>query len=189
MNFTPAPTVQKEIFYIHVVAMKLADIKKLKVPDLRSKLRELGLDSGGLKAELVGRLWSFHEARTDAEVEETTEINPQDDTSANKMETINLRAASTPPPPESCSVAGVTPRCDVVPTKEFTDTATQTEIDSSPPTAQQINGIISTRALVHQPQDGDAEMEHGGAAGGPDVEERGRGRAFYEFKEEIRYKR
>lgn len=169
--------------------MKLVDIKKLKVPDLRSKLRELGLDSAGLKAELVGRLWSFHEARTDAEVEETIEINPQDDTSANEMETINLRAASAPPkPPQSCS-AGVTPRCDLVPTKEFTDTATQTETDSSPSIAQQNSEIISTRELVHQPQDGDAEMEHGGAAGDLDVEERGRGRAFYEFKQEIRYKR
>lgn len=170
--------------------MKLADIKKLKVPDLRSKLRELGLDSGGLKAELVVRLWSFHEARPDAEVGETTEINPQDDTSANKFETVNLEAESPPPPPpESCAVAGVTPRCEVVPTKEFTDTATQTETDSSPTTAQQNPEFISTSGPVHQPQGGDAEMEQSGAAGGPDVEEGGRGRAFYEFKEEIRYKR
>lgn len=170
--------------YIHAVTMKLVDIKKLKVSDLRSKLRGLGLESGGLKAELVGRLWSFHEARTDAEVNETREINPQDDISANKMET----ASAPPTPPESCSVAGVPPRCDVVPTKVFTDTATQTETDSSPPTAQQDHGMISER-VVHQPQDGDAEMEQGGAARGPGVEERGRGRAFYEFKEEIRYKR
>lgn len=190
MYFSPAPAIQKRILYIHAVTMKLVDIKKLKVPDLRSKLRELGLDPGGLKAELVGRLWSFHEARTDAEVEETTNINPQYDTSPNKMETVDLRAASTPPtPPESYSVAGVTPPCDVVPTKEFTDTATQTETDSSASTAQQNPEIISTCVLVHQPQDGDAELEQGGAAGDPGVEERVRGRAFYEFKEEIRYKR
>lgn len=188
MSFTSVATIHQKILYIHAVAMKLADIKKLKVPDLRSKLRELGLDSGGLKAELVVRLWSFHEARPDAEVRETTEINPQDDTSANKFETVNFEAES-PPPSESCSVAGVTPRCDVMPTKEFTDTATQTETDSSPTTAQQNDEFISTSVLVHQPQDGDAEIEQSGAAGGPDVEERGRGRAFYEFKEEIRYKR
>lgn len=170
--------------------MKLADIKKLKVPDLRSKLKELGLESGGLKAELVGRLWSFHEARTDAEIQETTEINTQNDTSAKEMETENLRAASaslTPTPPESCSVAGVAPRCEVVPTKEYTDTATQTESDSCPPSAQQNSEIISTRVL--EQQDRIAEDEPGGAARGPDVDEKGRGRAFYEFKQEIRYKR
>lgn len=180
----------KKFFNIPVVTMKLVDIKKLKVPDLRSKLRELGLESGGLKAELVCRLWSFHEARTDAEVEETTEINPQDDTPASNMETVNPCAASTPPtPPEPDSVAGVPPRCDIVPSKEFADTATQTEADSRPSTAQQNPEVISTRLLRHRPQNGDAEMDQGGAAGAPDVEERGRGRAFYEFKEEIRYKR
>lgn len=196
VSFTSAATIRKNILCIHAVAMKLADIKKLKVPDLRSKLKELGLDSGGLKAELVVRLWSFHEARPDAEVGETAEINPQDGTLANKVEVeveaeaVNLAAEfPPPPPPESCSVAGVTPRCDAVPTKELTDTATQTEMDSSPPTAQQNPEFISTSELVHQPQDGDAEMEQSGAAGGPDVEDRGRGRAFYEFKEEIRYKR
>lgn len=188
MYFTPCPTIQKEALCIHAVTMKLADIKKLKVPDLRSKLRELGLDPGGLKAELVGRLWSFHEAITDGKVEETSEINPQDDTLPNNMETVNLRALSAPPAPTPPESAGVTPRCDVVPTKEFTDTATQTETDSSPPTAHLNHGTISTR-VVHQPQDGDAEMDQGGAAAGPDVEERGRGKAFYEFKEEIRYKR
>lgn len=39
--------------------MKLSDIKKLKVAELRSRLTQAGLDSRGLKVELVERLWSF----------------------------------------------------------------------------------------------------------------------------------
>uniref|UniRef100_A0A8D3B455 Uncharacterized protein n=1 Tax=Scophthalmus maximus TaxID=52904 RepID=A0A8D3B455_SCOMX len=41
--------------------MKLTDMKKLKVAELRSRLREAGLDSRGLKAELVDRLWAAAE--------------------------------------------------------------------------------------------------------------------------------
>lgn len=168
--------------------MKLVDIKKLKVPDLRSKLRELGLDSAGLKAELVGRLWSFHETRTDAQVEEASEITGQNDTPANQTETENPRAASpslTPTAAECCPVAGVPPHCDVVPTVKCADAATQTETDSSPQTAQLISEVMSKRVLEqHQQQDGSAEAEPSGAAN-----QKGRGRAFYEFKEEIRYKR
>lgn len=194
VTFTSAAAIQKEILYIQAATMKLADIKKLKVPDLRSKLREVGLDSRGLKAELVGRLWSFHEARDDAEVGETTETNPQDDTSPKMMKTVSLGAGSDdapppPSPPESCSVAGVTPHWTALPAKEFTHSATQTEPESSQPTAQQNPESISTSVPVHQPQDGDADAEQNTSVGGPDVEERGRGRAFYEFKEEIRYKR
>ncbi|XP_048087102.1 heterogeneous nuclear ribonucleoprotein U-like protein 1 [Alosa alosa] len=40
------------------VVMKLTDLKKLKVVELRVKLKERGLDSKGLKSELVARLWS-----------------------------------------------------------------------------------------------------------------------------------
>ncbi|XP_062381451.1 heterogeneous nuclear ribonucleoprotein U-like protein 2 [Sardina pilchardus] len=40
------------------VDMKLTDLKKLKVVELRVKLKERGLDSKGLKADLVARLWS-----------------------------------------------------------------------------------------------------------------------------------
>uniref|UniRef100_A0A3Q3J7F9 SAP domain-containing protein n=1 Tax=Monopterus albus TaxID=43700 RepID=A0A3Q3J7F9_MONAL len=36
----------------------LTDIKKLKVAELRLRLKEAGLDTRGLKAELVDRLWS-----------------------------------------------------------------------------------------------------------------------------------
>lgn len=165
--------------------MKPADIKKLKVPELRSKLRELGLDSAGLKAELVGRLWSFLESRQSAENGEK-EVKLQDETSPTPTETVDLSAPSSPP---SSTEAGVTPRCDTERTKEFTDTATQTETDVSPPKPQQNPELVSTSVPVHRVDGEEAETEQRGAAGGPEVEERGRGRAFYEFKEEIRYKR
>ena len=44
--------------------MKLSEIKKCKVPELRAKLKGLGLDPKGLKTELIGRLWSALEAGT-----------------------------------------------------------------------------------------------------------------------------
>uniref|UniRef100_A0A3B3Q799 SAP domain-containing protein n=1 Tax=Paramormyrops kingsleyae TaxID=1676925 RepID=A0A3B3Q799_9TELE len=44
--------------------MNLAEIKKLKVADLRAKLQERGLDSKGLKADLVERLMSAIEAES-----------------------------------------------------------------------------------------------------------------------------
>lgn len=47
------------------VVMKLADVKKLKVVELRVKLKERGLDTKGLKAELVARLWSAVEQSAD----------------------------------------------------------------------------------------------------------------------------
>ncbi|XP_068614340.1 heterogeneous nuclear ribonucleoprotein U-like protein 2 [Brachionichthys hirsutus] len=80
--------------------MKLTEIKRLKVSELRSRLKELGLDAKGLKAEL--------------------------------LELVVCR-------------------------REFTDAATQTEPDTRLP------------APGHRAE--------------------GAGRAFYEFKEEIRYKR
>jgi hypothetical protein len=42
--------------------MESSLIEKMKVPELRSKLKELGLDSKGLKAELIQRINAHHEA-------------------------------------------------------------------------------------------------------------------------------
>lgn len=47
--------------------MKLTDVKKLKVVELRVKLNERGLDTKGLKAELVARLWSALDHQSIAE--------------------------------------------------------------------------------------------------------------------------
>ncbi|KAI3351652.1 hypothetical protein L3Q82_020493, partial [Scortum barcoo] len=107
-------------------------------------LTELGLDSKGLKAELVGRLWSALEAgHTQEEGDEDLKLlKPPQDTP--QTETI---CESTE--------AGVPPRRKV-------DRATQTDTETKP---QQ-----------------DPEFTSDCAAGE-------RGRAFYEFKEEIRYKR
>ena len=42
--------------------MESSLIEKMKVPELKTKLKELGLDSKGLKAELIQRINSHHEA-------------------------------------------------------------------------------------------------------------------------------
>lgn len=171
--------------------MKLADIKKLKVPELRSRLKELGLDTRGLKTELVGRLWSALEARQSGEDGEE-EPKLQNDSSQTPSETVDVRAPSSPPPPE----AGVTARCKIDRTKEFTDSATQTETDTGLPTPQRDPEFIPTGVPVNQAEEGEVEMQQGDAEDPGEEErraqpseERGRGRAFYEFKEEIRYKR
>lgn len=148
--------------------MKLTDIKKLKVPELRSRLKDLELDTKGLKNELIGRLWSALETRQSAEVGKE-ELKLQTDTSPTQTET-------SPTPPE----AGVTARrrqtdC----TRELADSATQTETDAGGlPPPRQHHESVSACVPVHQAEEGDAERG-----------EMGRGRAFYEFKEEIRYKR
>ncbi|XP_048885155.1 heterogeneous nuclear ribonucleoprotein U-like protein 2 [Brienomyrus brachyistius] len=53
--------------------MNLAEIKKLKVADLRAKLQERGLDSKGLKADLVERLMSAIEAESQGSATGETE--------------------------------------------------------------------------------------------------------------------
>lgn len=131
--------------------MKLADIKKLRVPELRCKLSALGLDSRGLKAELVERLWS------------ASETEP---------------SSHSPPAPPLSPPAEIADRpSEVRPVKALTDSATQTDSDPGSPA-----GPGRPPAAVSA------------ADGGPEPEEKlkpaeVRGRAFYEFKEEIRYKR
>lgn len=172
--------------------MNLTDIKKLKVPELRSRLKELGLDVRGLKAELVGRLWSALEAGQIGKTGEE-ELQVEDDTSptpTEPAETADVRAPSSSPPTE----AGVSARCKVDCIREFTDSATQTEIDAGAQTPQQGFEFPTACEPEHQAEEGDVEMQQGDAED-PGEERRaqgeqaGRGRAFYEFKEEIRYKR
>ncbi|XP_032384587.1 heterogeneous nuclear ribonucleoprotein U-like protein 2 [Etheostoma spectabile] len=176
--------------------MKLTDIKKLKVAELRSRLEELGLDNKGLKAELLGRLWSALEARQS--VKDGDEIQLQNDrsqTPSTPVENVDHCTQSSSPP-RSADVPG---RCHVKPDciREYTDTATQTETDTGTglPSLQQGSECVSDCVPAHQAEEREVEMQHGAAEDpGEDrrtlsSEEMGRGRAFYEFKEEIRYKR
>ncbi|XP_041653673.1 heterogeneous nuclear ribonucleoprotein U-like protein 2 [Cheilinus undulatus] len=190
--------------------MKLTDIKKLKVAELRSRLKELNLDCRGLKAELVDRLWSATEAGLSGkDVDE--ELRLQND-SVNTLISTTEAVSSAPSPAES----EVSVRSESV--RKFTDCGTQTDRDTTPTahqqsskadgdvglTAQQqqqgskrdISTTLTTQQQgsecisecvpgLHQPEErapGENQRAH-------PSEERSRGRAFYEFKEEIRYKR
>ncbi|XP_008302373.1 heterogeneous nuclear ribonucleoprotein U-like protein 2 [Stegastes partitus] len=178
--------------------MKLTDIKKLKVAELRSRLKELGLDSRGLKAELVDRLWSASQTgpggtdggeelklQPDNSPTETQELKLQPDSSP--TETQEVHTPSSSPPVE----AGVSAPCEAEPSREFTNTGTQTEADLGPPALHSGSECASGGVPVCQ-----TEGDQLGHAEGPgedrgalSAEDMGRGRAFYEFKEEIRYKR
>ncbi|XP_077466101.1 heterogeneous nuclear ribonucleoprotein U-like protein 2 isoform X2 [Stigmatopora argus] len=150
--------------------MKLSEIKKLKVAELRSRLNEAGLDSRGLKGDLVERLWSFlddgYQGKNTRKRDTKRQADPIPPSSplvpTNNTQTLEVEV--TPPSSLSpCSpleeVSSVTPPSG--PTdrgQDFHDSATQTEAE-----------IVPDKNEV-------------------EVEEE-RGRAFYEFKEEIRYKR
>lgn len=147
--------------------MKLADIKKLKVLELRSKLQELGLDTKGLKAELVSRLWSASEARqsqedSEEELKRQNDNIVHDDTSPIQSETSDTRAPVSPPPRTEAGSSA--------PSK--IDSTTQTDTETTDPDRQT-----------------EEEMRPRADRRARPSEERDRGRAFYEFKEEIRYKR
>lgn len=172
--------------------MKLDDIKKLKVPELRFKLKELGLEAKGLKAELVTRLWSACEAGKCEDVEENLK---QNDTVVSGgillIETIPTDTLEPSAAPlDEAGTSGKMDRC-----KELTDSATQTESDGGLAAAQ--NPPRLTPACVPGSQEGQRRLDiqqgdEGGCkerGGAQPPEARGRGRAFYEFKEEIRYKR
>lgn len=139
--------------------MKLPDIKKLKVAELRSRLTELGLDSRGLKAELVDRLWSASQTGRDSEnaEEKTKHLNQSPLTPSVPEQTED-------PPSES----RVTARCEVDPVRQYINISTQTEPEPGLPAA------------------GEAVLGHTESL---PLENISRGRAFYEFKEEIKYKR
>ncbi|XP_040904603.1 heterogeneous nuclear ribonucleoprotein U-like protein 2 [Toxotes jaculatrix] len=166
--------------------MKLTDIKKLKVAELRSRLKEVGLDSKGLKAELVDRLWTALE-RGQSGKDDETRVKLQHDSSPTPSaltETVEVRTPPSSPPTEACVTAPHLPGR----TREYTDIGTQTETDTGVTTLQ--HGFESVAESVTGCQ---AERGEGDGPGEDrralSSEETGRGRAFYEFKEEIRYKR
>lgn len=140
--------------------------------ELRSRLTELGLDPTGLKAELVDRLWAASQ-----EDRHSSEI---------LQETKHVNSALTPSVPEQTVEPpvshGVTARCEIDPVRQYTNTSTQTEPG---PSAVQPGGsqCFSQPQLVCQTE--------GGGLGPTEstLDNNSRGRAFYEFKEEIRYKR
>ncbi|XP_063351787.1 heterogeneous nuclear ribonucleoprotein U-like protein 2 [Pelmatolapia mariae] len=156
--------------------MKLADIKKLKVAELRSRLKELGLDSRGLKAELVERLWSAAEGEQSGEDGEEETLKLHD---SSPILLVQTEPADVRPP---SSEIGATARHEV--DRGYTDMATQTEAEPSPAAPQP--GSEAAAAGVTACPAGGGEQGH---AEGPVEEDMGRGRSFYEFKEEIRYKR
>uniref|UniRef100_A0A1A8N348 Heterogeneous nuclear ribonucleoprotein U-like 2 n=1 Tax=Nothobranchius pienaari TaxID=704102 RepID=A0A1A8N348_9TELE len=137
--------------------MKVADIKKFKVAELRSRLADLGLDTRGLKAELVDRLWSASQAAQALEKatllqnDSTQTPSKPNQTVSSSPSTVNLVAAPSHPD-------------------------TQTEPG---PRAHQPGPVTDFQA-----EDGGL-----GHVESPVSQDTGRGRAFYEFKEEIRYKR
>uniref|UniRef100_A0A3B5QM71 Si:ch211-107m4.1 n=1 Tax=Xiphophorus maculatus TaxID=8083 RepID=A0A3B5QM71_XIPMA len=143
--------------------MKQVDIKKLKVAELRSKLTELGLDSKGLKADLVDRLWSASQSVQSPEHVELLEGSPSILSGPTEPDEVKVRTESSSP--------------------EYTDAATQTEPEPGPPAVPPGSECLSGAEIVCQ-----AEGRKLGHSDGPLSEEMGRGRAFYEFKEEIRYK-
>uniref|UniRef100_A0A3B3Y8L7 SAP domain-containing protein n=1 Tax=Poecilia mexicana TaxID=48701 RepID=A0A3B3Y8L7_9TELE len=159
--------------------MKLVDIKKLKVAELRSKLTELGLDSRGLKADLVDRLWSASQSVQSPEHVELLEGSSSTPSGPTEPVEVQVRTESSSLPVVDCAAAP----CEVDRGREYTDTATQTEPEPGPPAVPPGSECLSGTETVCQ-----AEGRQLGHSDGPLSEEMGRGRAFYEFKEEIRYK-
>ncbi|XP_068445073.1 heterogeneous nuclear ribonucleoprotein U-like protein 2 isoform X2 [Clinocottus analis] len=165
--------------------MKLTDIKKLKVLELRSRLEELGLDNKGLKAELLGRLWSALEAGHGAKHGDGEGKLHNDSSLTPTAPAESTDDRSLLPP----TGAGVTERWKA----DRTDSATQTETARRLPSPQRGPESVSAGSPVDQAGERDAEMQQGGAEDprkdSRAHEEMGRGRSFYEFKEEVRYKR
>lgn len=96
--------------------MLLAEVKRLKVAELRAMLTARGLDSRGLKAELVVRLISAIEAGVEpitsgAEGGETTSIEPQ---KSHSEQSVRTRSPVCIDPPKESMTA-------------YTDQSTQTD--------------------------------------------------------------
>lgn len=141
---------------------KLEELKKLKVAELKSRLKELGLDSRGLKAELIGRLWSAVDGG----------LESKNDTTDPHLTLSNEEDAISPPLPDR---------------REYSDTATQT--DTEPVAAEDSSGpgLGSQEETPQKPKCGEDLRVRTRKT--QRAEEMGKGRAFYEFKEEVRYKR
>uniref|UniRef100_UPI003AAF542B heterogeneous nuclear ribonucleoprotein U-like protein 2 n=1 Tax=Centroberyx gerrardi TaxID=166262 RepID=UPI003AAF542B len=125
--------------------MKLTQIKKFKVPELRARLEELGLDTKGLKAELVGRLWSAVEAGLQIQTSQTSQdgdtVSVSDDGEEVKTPNDSPPTPSTPMEVDAASASSLSPAAgDLLPAavpstsprkpgsaRKYTDTATQTE--------------------------------------------------------------
>ncbi|KAL6117393.1 uncharacterized protein ACO6RY_15188 [Pungitius sinensis] len=154
--------------------MKLAEIKKLKVAELRSRLKELGLDNKGLKAELLGRLWSALETQQCGSNGSPTPTSPEESTDRHDPSSC---------PPGGAAASAVAEQREPDNSREYADSATQTEGDSGPPSRRGPESGWGSEC-------GPGNRAQGWGAGRPvSSEEMGRGRAFYEFKEEMRYKR
>ncbi|XP_039976094.1 heterogeneous nuclear ribonucleoprotein U-like protein 2 [Xiphias gladius] len=166
--------------------MRLTDIRKLKVAELRSRLKELGLDSRGLKAELVDRLWSALERGLSGKDGETGVKLEHDGspTPSAPTDTTEVVAPSSSPPTE----AGIIAPCSLDSTREYKDTGTQTETGAGVTALQHGSELVSESVTGCQAEEGEVDGP-GEDRRALSSEETGRGRAFYEFKEEIRYKR
>ncbi|XP_034037356.1 heterogeneous nuclear ribonucleoprotein U-like protein 2 isoform X2 [Thalassophryne amazonica] len=226
--------------------MKLVELKKLKVSELRSRLEAAGLSSRGLKAELVSRLWSASQAgpedstetqppkdksrpedstetqppKDKSRPEDSTETQPPKDKSRpeDSTETQPPKDKSRPedstetqPPKDKSRPEDSTetqPPKDKSRPEDSTETqppkdksrpedSTETQPpkdNSTRPEAPMENlepltvssggfSDVSTQTDFDQPEEVEKERRPLSS------EEVGRGRAFYEFKEEIRYKR
>ncbi|KAJ3587543.1 hypothetical protein NHX12_011140 [Muraenolepis orangiensis] len=216
--------------------MKLSEIKKCKVPELRSKLKGLGLDPRGLKTELIGRLWSALEAglqHRDDDDHHRTAARKVDE-ARTQNDPIDVTSTSPPPITGTMTSSGMSHGS----VREYADTGTQTtdtppSLPSTPletcreeeeeggnasvepplsaiiPTAPDVGDrefrwADSSHVPVSQDEEEEEEEEemqeesqswHGEEEGGckgmardPTTSDK-MGRAFYEFKEEIRYKR
>ncbi|XP_053735548.1 heterogeneous nuclear ribonucleoprotein U-like protein 2 isoform X1 [Synchiropus splendidus] len=151
--------------------MKLADIKKLKVSELRTRLQLKGLDSKGLKAELVGRLWSALESGLTDECLEQDASEVQNNDEDVLVSTAQLSASTTATAPSGLERS-----------REYSDTGTQTDAVEYPSPTPNSGSLPGSEC----PTAGGELVRPQGAC---DHHKEGRGRAFYEFKEEIRYKR
>ncbi|XP_026137011.1 heterogeneous nuclear ribonucleoprotein U-like protein 2 [Carassius auratus] len=182
--------------------MLLAEVKRLKVAELRAMLTARGLDSRGLKAELVVRLISAIEAGVEpitsgAEGGETTSKEPQKSHSEQSVRTRS--PVSIDPPKESMTA--------------YTDQSTQTDplqlCSCTAPTAiseeerQQHPAALATVATedaesgcsssVLATSEPETAQEQYGAetvdSTADEIRQLKRGRDYYEFKEDVHYNR
>ncbi|XP_029918595.1 heterogeneous nuclear ribonucleoprotein U-like protein 2 [Myripristis murdjan] len=123
--------------------MKLTEVKKLKVPELRVRLKSLGLDSKGLKAELVDRLWSALEAGPTTQTSQSgqgdgesvsddgEEVTAQYGSPPGHSAPTEMSAASPADQSASPPCADAAPRSPVC-GRKYSDSGTQTEPDTEP---------------------------------------------------------